>query len=145
MWHWFSDKWITINDKLYLNYKIGYAESIDGLNWDIKNLTCISPDNNNGEFSIARPWVIYYNGIYKMWYSIRYIDKLYRIGYAESVDGINWTRKDELVGIDVSDKGWDSEMICYPAVIKVKNKTYLFYNGNNNGESGFGYAELVEE
>jgi hypothetical protein len=33
-------------------------------------------------------------------------------------------------------------MICYPAVIKIYDKTYLFYNGNNNGKTGFGYAEL---
>ena len=45
--------------------------------------------------------------------------------------------------IDVSPTGWDAEMICYPAVINVKGKTYLFYNGNNNGETGFGVAELI--
>jgi hypothetical protein len=79
-----------------------------------------------------------------MFYSVRYIDKLYRIGYAESIDGINWIRKDNEIDIDVSQEGWDSEMICYPSVISVKEKTYLFYNGNNNGETGFGYAEILE-
>ena len=33
-------------------------------------------------------------------------------------------------------------MICYPNVIKVKDKLYMFYNGNGFGQSGFGYAEL---
>jgi hypothetical protein len=77
-----------------------------------------------------------------MWYSLRRKNITYRIGYAESKDGIHWERKDNEAGIDVSENGWDSEMICYPAVIKVKGKTYLFYNGNNNGVTGFGYAEL---
>jgi hypothetical protein len=49
---------------------------------------------------------------------------------------------DDRIGIDVSSTGWDSEMICYPAVITVKGRTFLFYNGNNNGETGFGVAEL---
>jgi hypothetical protein len=96
------------------------------------------------EFSLGRPWVLKLEGIYKMFYSIRYLEKLYRIGYAESLDGINWERKDEKVGIDVSKNGWDSEMICYLSVITVEDKTFLFYNGNNNGETGFGYAELIE-
>ena len=34
----------------------------------------------------------------------------------ESEDGVNWQRKDNKVGVDVSNEGWDSEMICYPAV-----------------------------
>ena len=46
---------------------------------------------------------------------------------------------------DVSASGWDSDMTCYPSIITVKEKTYMFYNGNNNGETGFGYAELIEE
>lgn len=79
-----------------------------------------------------------------MFYSVRYVDKLYRLGYAESKDGVNWIRKDNEIGIDVSADGWDSEMICYPAVVKTNNKTFLFYNGNNNGASGFGYAELIK-
>ncbi|MFQ5751293.1 MAG: hypothetical protein ACE5HI_04785, partial [bacterium] len=66
-----------------------------------------------------------------------------RIGYAESENGLDWIRKDEEVGIEVSDEGWDSEMICYPAVISVNGTTYMFYNGNNNGETGFGYAQLT--
>ena len=79
-----------------------------------------------------------------MWYSIRFVEKLYRIGYAESLDGINWERKDSLVGIDVSENGWDSEMICYPSIIDVNHNRYLFYNGNNNGRNGFGYALYQE-
>lgn len=144
MWHWFSTKWINVGGKQYLDYQIGFAESIDGLNWDMKNITCIRPDESNGEFAVARPFVIFENDIFKMWYSIRTFDKLYRIGYAESKDGFDWTRKDKEVGIDVSENGWDSEMICYPAILKLGNKTFMFYNGNNNGASGFGYAELID-
>jgi predicted GH43/DUF377 family glycosyl hydrolase len=66
----------------------------------------------------------------------------YRIGYAESNDGIIWTRKDEEVGIETSDSGWDSEMIDYPYIYKYNEKIYMFYNGNGFGKSGFGYAEL---
>jgi hypothetical protein len=144
LWLWLGVKWVKVNGKDYLSAKIGYAESENGLDFKILHDNCIVPNQDN-EFSVGRPWVIKDGSIYKMFYSVRYVDKLYRLGYAESDDGINWIRKDEQIGIDVSSVGWDSEMICYPAVVKTDNKTFLFYNGNNNGISGFGYAELVNE
>jgi len=142
MWFWMGKEWTKLNKKDYIKAEIFYATSNDGINWSKSNKGCIQL-NENFEFSVGRPCVLKENGIYKMWYSIRYIDKLYRIGYAESFDGINWTRNDADVGIDISESGWDSEMVCYPGVIKVKDKTFMFYNGNNNGESGFGFAELL--
>ncbi len=139
-WFWVARNWTTINEKPYLQAYIAYAESSDGQNWQIQPQPCIEPDWQT-EFSVGRPWVLKSEKGYQMWYSLRYVDKLYRLGYAESLDGKNWQRKDTEVGINVSPTGWDSEMICYPAVLKVKNKLYLFYNGNNNGMTGFGYAE----
>lgn len=142
MWLWIATKWEQVNNKDYLSANIGYAESDDGINWKIIKDDCITI-NQQTEFSVGRPWIIKTaSEKYQMFYSVRYVDKLYRLGYAESKDGLNWIRKDSEIGIDVSEAGWDSEMICYPAVLNVKNKTYLFYNGNNNGASGFGYAEL---
>lgn len=141
MWFWLGKEWTTVNNKLYIKAEICYAESSDGLQWNLFDKPCIKL-NPEKEFSVGRPCVIFEDGKYKMWYSVRTLEKLYRLGYAESPNGIDWLRRDEESGIDVSESGWDSEMICYPAVIKVKNKTFLFYNGNNNGETGFGYAEL---
>ena len=73
-----------------------------------------------------------------MWYSYVRGDKLYRIGYAESSDGVRWHRKDDEVGIDVSEDGFDSEMICYPNIVVHRSKKYMFYNGNGFGRKGFG-------
>lgn len=143
LWLWLGVEWTIINNKDYLSAKIGYAESANGIDFTLKNDNCIVPDRSK-EFSVGRPWVIKDGGMYKMFYSVRYVDKLYRLGYAESKDGVTWIRKDNEMGIDVSSDGWDSEMICYPAVIKTSDKTFLFYNGNNNGASGFGYAELQQ-
>lgn len=127
-------------------YHIKYAESEDGIYW--KREGKIAIDYKDGVKSgISRPCVVKENGIYKMWYSFRAIDdfrtnkaRSYRIGYAESKNGIDWQRKDEEVGIDVSENGWDSEMIEYAMVFKHRDKLIMFYNGNGHGESGFGYA-----
>jgi len=96
---------------------------------------------NEKEHAISRPCVLFEDKIYKMWYSYRG-PKTYRIGYAESPDGISWNRKDEEVGLDVSDSGWDSEMIEYPFIFTHKGTKHMLYNGNNYGESGFGIAIL---
>ena len=123
-------------------YHIKYAESGDGIHWMRKGIVCID-FKYRGETRIGRPCVIREDEIYKMWYCCA-IDT-YRIGYAESGDGIHWVRKDEEVGIDVSESGWDSEMICYPFVFEHKGQKYLLYNGDGYGKTGLGYAILEEE
>jgi predicted GH43/DUF377 family glycosyl hydrolase len=82
-----------------------------------------------------------------MWYSYRGIvgyrddpSESYRIGYAESSDGVRWQRQDEVVGIEPSESGWDSEMIAYPSVYEHHGTNHLLYNGNGFGASGLGHA-----
>ena len=97
----------------------------------------------------CKPAIISKNGEHHLWFSTRGSHNFrksdgeaYRLGYAKSSDLMNWERNDDAVGISVSDKGWDSDMICYPHIVAVGNKYYMFYNGNGFGRSGFGYAEL---
>jgi hypothetical protein len=118
---------------------IKYAESSDGIHWTAKNIISINFKNQD-EYAISKPCVIKDGGIYRAWYSYR--GKGYRIGYAESLDGITFERKDDQVGIMVSDTGWDSETIEYPYVLDHKDKRYMFYNGNRYGLTGFGLAVL---
>jgi len=80
--------------------------------------------------------------IYRMWYSYR--GTAYAIGYAQSTDGINWVRRDNETGIQMSQDGWDSEMIEYPCVFDHKGKRYMLYNGNEYGKTGIGLAILSE-
>lgn len=140
--------WIEINNKPEPLYHIKYAESDDLINWRREGKVAIDYVDGKHE-AIARPLVLFYKGSFRMWYSYRNVtdyksnkDNSYRIGYAESVDAIHWKRKDEEVGIDVSETGWDSEMVCYPYVIQWKEKLYMFYNGNGFGKTGIGYAVL---
>ncbi len=123
-------------------YHMRYAESLDGINWNRGGKVVIDFQYPN-EYAIARPSIIKENDLYRMWYS--YSTGKYRIGYAESSDGINWKRMDEYVGIDVSSSGWDSISIEYPCVFEHNNKKYMLYCGNEFGKTGFGYAVLNEK
>lgn len=138
--------WILDETKPEPIYKIRMATSDDCINWTKHNLDLIvSKDELEAQ---ASPDVIFNNGKYHMFFCYRggknYRGKEngYRIGYACSVDLENWTREDEKVGIDVSEYGWDSEMISYPHLFEHNSKIYMFYLGNQVGKKGFGLAEL---
>ena len=143
-------EWIEGESKREPIYDIRYAMSHDGIHWDV-------PDNNlcidgKSEEAIAQPCVIMDGQGYRMWYSTRKtLDyrtnrmNSYRIGYAESLDGYTWIRKDDEAGIAVSENGWDSEMLAYANIIKEEGRYVMFYNGNGFGVSGIGYAVAENE
>jgi hypothetical protein len=145
MWYCGGTEWKVVNGVTEPQYLLKYAESKNGIDWERPNRVVIPYKHENE--AIGRPSVVHEDGIYKMWYCYRDIsnyrsDKLnsYKIGYAESVDNIDWIRKDEQVGLELSPEGWDSEMLAYPYVVFYKGKKHLFYNGNGFGKGGFGYA-----
>lgn len=124
-------------------YRLEYAESLDGVNW-IRSGTVAVDFKDENEYALGVPRVIKDGLNYKMWFCSR-ADKIstsYRIRYATSNDGINWNRFDHLAGIDVSQSGWDSEMVCYPFVFDHNGRRYMLYNGNGYGKTGFGIAVL---
>lgn len=140
--------WKVVNEKPESTYVLKYAESVDGINWSRSGHIAI-PFKDEEEGGIVSATVIKREGRYWMWFGYRkYYDfransaNSYRIGFAESEDGIHWSRNDSRSGIDISGSGWDSEMISYPRVIGSKGKLYMFYNGNHFGKTGFGYATL---
>jgi len=144
LWYVAGSDWMKVHDKLLPVYEIKYLESSNGYHWPAEGKPCISIDRDD-EHGFGRPFLITHEGKYKIFYSVRRKSiGQYRLGYAESSDCINWVRKDEEVGLDVSDRGWDSEAIMYQSVISIKDKTYAFYNGNDFGKTGFGYAELIK-
>ena len=140
MWYLSCTGWKIREEIASPFYHIKYAESDDGISWKREGKACIDYKNEE-EWATTTPRVIKEDGIYKMWYSYRGV-KPYRIGYAESKDGISWERKDDQVGIDVSSEGWDSEMIEYPFIFEHKDSKYLLYNGNEFGLEGLGLAIL---
>lgn len=149
LWYASSTGWTMVDGHTEPLYRILYAESDNGVDWRRRQQVCI-PYGFDGEAN-ARPTVWKENGRFRMVYcfrgSVGYRHNpatSYRLGYAESCDGITWKRMDDQVGIERSVSGWDAQMMEYPFVYKHRGRTYMLYNGNGFGETGFGYAELVE-
>lgn len=140
-------KWVLDNGKPEPVYRIRMAISDDGLNWKKVNRDLIETRVEENEAQ-ASPDVFYYEGKYHMFFCYRYSagyrgkENGYRIGYASSNDLLNWTRDDSKAGINVSEDGWDSEMISYPHVFELDGTVYMFYLGNAVGRFGFGMATL---
>lgn len=141
-------EWIkTENGDIEPVYHIKFAYSKNGTDWITNDHEIIEKKYNKE--SAGRPCVIQLNHQWHMWFCYRdvnsfrgHVDGAYKIGYAHSEDGLSWRRDDEKSGIQLSETGWDSQMMAYPYVIKVNDKLYLFYNGNEFGKYGFGFAEL---
>jgi len=148
LWYASGTGWLdTGRDVLEPLYVIKYGESRDGLRWDRANVTCI--EAHDPTEANARPTVVATADGYKMWYIYRGSQDFrdgsdsYRIGYAESEDGVTWERHDDQAGIEPGAPGsWDERMQAYPALLEVDGKLLMFYNGNGFGAEGFGCAVL---
>lgn len=141
-----GDGWVATGDKMLPSYEVKQFTTHSLINWNRERGECTIPLSRNAdEYGISRISVWLEDCRYKVLYAIRSLSNGCRLGYAESFDGINFERKDELVGIDVSDTGWDSEMITFPERYSHKDRTFLFYCGNHYGMAGMGYAELIDK
>ena len=98
------------------------------------------------EHGFGRPYVSKGPGGFTMYYSIRKRHPAaYRLGLAGSHDGLVWQRRDADLNLDVTpgDEAttWDAHSVEYSAELVTGAKTWLLYNGNDFGGSGFGIAE----
>lgn len=146
MWYGTTSTWDAGNGEML--HTINFATSDNGHQWQKRGLAI--PYQIGVAQAFSRPTVLVNEDGYHMWFSYRGGNgQKYRIGYAHK--GLNQA-EDELwkldinnAGIDVSATGWDSEMIEYPYAFKHKKQTYILYNGNDYGLSGFGLSVQLTE
>lgn len=139
MWYGSTVYWNSAEEEML--HIIKYASSRDGVEWS--KMGEAVPHILGHSQAFSRPSVIKHHAGYEMWFSYRgKLHSNYRIGYATSMDGIQWNCDYDKVGLDVSEEGWDREMICYPYVFAHNDSLYMLYNGNGYGKSGIGLAVL---
>ena len=111
---------------------IGYAQSVDGINWERFDAPVLVPDQDWELKAIMCPHVIYdeTDKIYKMWYSGGGNHEPDAIGYAWSKDGMNW-KKYEGNPIFSSDVNidWERNKTAACHVLKWDGWYYMFYIG----------------
>jgi hypothetical protein len=148
-WYGSGIKWVAVGEKFEPIYIIKMAHSSDGLRWKQSNHTCI-PQAHPFEAN-TRPSVLQTADGYEMWFSYRGSmdyrdgDNSYRIGYATSTDGRDWTRRPDPDGLQPSGSGWNSSTMSYPSVIRLEDRKIMFHNGDGFGQSGIGCAVWTDE
>ncbi len=138
--------WYTGQDSA-LRYAIGYATSLDGINWTKYGSNPIlvgTPETWDEGGVLAGK--IYFDGVtYRMWYFGKDNVGTDRIGYATSPDGITWTKYSGNPVLDRGSSGaWDSDLVSWPTVL-LENSVYkMWYCGIRSGEGSIGYATAPE-
>ena len=142
--------WYEGNDRN--GWKIGYAFSENGINWNRINHPVIQIGDNDPNFTEidnSNPYVIYNKdlNIYQMWYTSGGVNwsggpDRFRLRYATSNDGISWTKYDTW-SLQGSSGAWDSGGIARGISVIYQNGLYkLWYSGTNDGfQWRIGYAE----
>jgi hypothetical protein len=136
-WMWYGSNLVASLENENLRHVIKVARSRDGVRWSRDGATVIGLMAAE-EHVVARPSVVRAGPLYLMSFATRGVT--YRLGGAWSADGVLWERTDSTMGLDPSNRGWDADMICYPALFWHRERLWLAYNGNGYGATGFGLA-----
>ena len=139
LWYAVGDDWEIIGGQPFPRYHIRCAETDDLRAMPREDQVCLLP--RGSEYRIGRPRVYRFGGKYVMYFTRGNLTGEYFPGVACSDDGIHWARRDEALGLTLSASGWDARTLCYPALIRQRDKLLMFYNGNDMGVDGFGVAE----
>ena len=147
---WYN--WYTGISQVPYLASVCLATSADGVHWEKHPQNPVlgyNPYVASDAFMVATPQVLYEEGVFKMWYNSKGFDGGkttpgdYRIGYAESLDGIHWERCPRLPVLGASGKGWDSQMAEYPEVRNLGGRYYMWYCGNRYRDIGCAQGHAV--
>ena len=128
---------------------IGYATSPDGISWTKYGTNPVMQSGEPGKWddrAVLPGTVIFDGSIYKMWYSGNRALPYFRIGYATSTDGINWTRHPNPVLNPGISGEWDYIYVYTPEVIWDGSIYHMWYlgRGGNPLVSQIGHATSLD-
>lgn len=141
-WDHYDGRWESL-------YHLKQADSADGLVWTVSDAPAIELQAN--EAGLARPTVQPLpDGRWQAWFSVRGryqfrnpSGETYRLQTATSLDGMSWQRDTESFQWSPPPDpacDWDGWMQTNPCVLAYGGRWLLFYNGNDFGGRGVGWA-----
>jgi predicted GH43/DUF377 family glycosyl hydrolase len=111
---------------------IGYAWSLDGINWhQYSENPVFSPRQGEWDYpQIIDPFVIADGDTLRMWYGGGNVTQPgMRIGYATSVDGIDWNRLQKPIIEPPQSPAWDQDGVFPGGVIKEDGIFKMWFSG----------------
>jgi hypothetical protein len=130
-----------INGKLRPNYSI-FRQNILGLSNFLDSGSEVLRFNSEFEHGLGRPYLIKFKDNLFCFYTIRKRDFLYRSGVAVySTLNDKFIRNDTLISrMGNNSTGFDDKMVYFPSPCIVGSELWIFYSGNNFGETGLGLS-----
>jgi predicted GH43/DUF377 family glycosyl hydrolase len=127
--------------------RVGYATSPDGSTWTKHSGNPVMDPGAPGAFDDLGVWpgtVLFDGARYRMWYTGAHgtvsSDWDWRIGYAESFDGLNWVR--QLLPVLDLGVGWEDTIVYAPSVLFDGARYHMWYTGAGNFASiGYAFSE----
>ncbi len=125
--------------------RLGYATSTDGISWTKDSANPVFEPGPAGSWDsifIRSPSVLFDGTTFHMWYSGQ-LGANFRIGYATSSDGVNWTKHAGNPVLDVGPAGaWDALWAYQPSVIfnETDSSFHMWYTGRTGNNFQIGYA-----
>jgi predicted GH43/DUF377 family glycosyl hydrolase len=126
--------WYTGWNAAYTETNIGYATSQNGINWQKDTLNnpvlTIGTPRQWDNPKIMLPQVVFLNSLYHMWYTGGQIPTgtTRKIGWATSVDGIQWNKYSDPVLTPTSGQ-WDGSKIETGTVMLEGDSLRMWYSG----------------
>ena len=137
--------WYTGNDGSV--YRIGYATSTDGIEWEKRPNSPVLDLGASGTWDdnhVGFCTVLSDGTNYQMWYT-GHDGSNYRIGYATSSNGIEWEKHPDNPVLDMGENGtWDDSDVMAPTVLLDGTEYKMWYNGMySHQQSRIGYATSI--
>jgi predicted GH43/DUF377 family glycosyl hydrolase len=143
------------------DHAIGYATSVDGIHW-VRHPSAVLQTGPAGEWNaeyVSPGTVLKEDGIFKMWFyggiglaEFGYWGSASRqaIGFATSVDGINWTVYDDSTTTDppyqfsdpvlTPSEIWEGNTVVNPGVLRTPDGYEMWYVGYHANAGFIGHA-----
>jgi predicted GH43/DUF377 family glycosyl hydrolase len=134
-----GSKFVTLGTTPRPHYQIFVQDTDDGSKFSPAGLLIVPVEGD--EYRIGKPSVLEHEGGYVMLFAKAARTVPYRVGGARSSDSLTWQRAGDELVVEPSAEGWDSQMVAYPYLLRLGDRMVVLYNGNNYGETGFGWAE----
>jgi len=126
------------------HWRIGQCTATDWMNPEPNPASPVLDLGASGEFDdyhVYGPSVLFDGASYHMWYAGRPSSSgTIRIGYADSPDGVTWTRVTGTYVMDVSGSGWDDYHVYHPSVVSIDTGYLMAYQGHSGTYVKLGLA-----
>lgn len=133
-----------------INFRVGHATSPDGIRWSKKAgdagagaVLGLGAAGQQDARGVAHPHVLKMGGEYRMWYE-GYDGTTWRLFWATSSDGINWTRQGLALGPGGATSR-DHRGLRNPLVFSRKGKYELWYQGQSTAAPNFHILRATSE